>query len=134
MSETQDRAESCIRQSIVVEGIVILPKWPEYARRIVGALEGHDRLPWGALRKAFGKDYDGPFGGDLVVRHLVDGGIIERVLWNVDTGAELPTTEWDAFWSGLVSDDAAERARWEAWGRTVGVGYRIAVPPGGVMT
>lgn len=79
MSEAQDRAEAYIRREIMVENVCILPEWPDYARRIVAALEGADRLSWAALRGVFAEnEYDGAFGADYVVRHLVDGGVVAR--------------------------------------------------------
>lgn len=121
----QDAAEACIRPMITVDGIIILPKWPGYARRIVAALEGVDRLSWGELRDAFGEGYDGSLGGDVVVRHLVDGGVVERVFWDVATGEEVAGPTLEDFFAGPHSDDAAERERWKAWGKKHGMGYRL---------
>lgn len=126
MSVAQDRAEACIRPTITVEGIVILPEWPGYARRIAAALEGVERLSWGALREAFGENYDGPFGGDLVVRHLTRGGVIDRVFWNIETGEEALGPSLEDFLLGMHGEDKAERERWRAWAEEHAMGYRLA--------
>ena len=122
MSAAQDRAEALIRARCTVDGICILPEWPGYARRIVAALEGVDRLGWGALREAFGtEEYDGAYGGDLVVRHLVDDGVIERVFWDVTTGQEV---EGPADLHALMVRLSAPE--WQTWAASTCIGYRFA--------
>lgn len=123
MGDAQDRAEACIRSTITVGGIVILPEWPEYARRIVAALEGVDRLSWGDLRAAFGEGYDGSYGADYVVRHLTDGGVIERVFWDVDTGEPVDGPDWHTLMERLHA--AQHDERWKTWAEKTAFGYRL---------
>jgi hypothetical protein len=109
-----------------VEGVCILPEWPGYARRIVAALEGVDRLAWGALREAFGvEEYDGTFGGGAAVDHLVKAGVVALVFWEVETGREVEGPDLLAFMVGMTAD-GKEGERWRAWAQRTAIGYRLA--------
>lgn len=54
-----------------------------------------------------------------------DGGVIERVFWEVETGQEVAGPDWHGLMERLVGP---EREAWKTWAEKTAFGYRLPPP------